>query len=122
MTTPTSQFNVFVPVTFSANQIDTYFYIGYQKTNPSTGKKSLVYIEPMRKISINTPSSVAGEYGPVVTTALVGQTVSNLGLRAKVIGALPTANTATNIGASYSYFSEWDYIKDSSITGWETYG
>ncbi len=113
---------MFVPVTFQAGQTDTNLYIGYQKVDPATGKKSLVYIEPMRTISINTASSTAGSYGPVVASAYVGQTVANLGLRAYLVGTAPTINSGNSIGAAFSYFSEWDYIRSSTITGWSTYG
>ncbi len=43
MTNPTNQFNVFIPVTFTTAQT-VYFYIGYQKKDPTTNKTSLVYI------------------------------------------------------------------------------
>ena len=43
MTNPSTQFNIFIPVTFSA-QTTTNLYIGYQRKDPVSGKKSLVYI------------------------------------------------------------------------------
>lgn len=42
-------------------------------------------------------------------------------LRANSGGSI-TINSGNNIGGSFSYFSEWDYIKESTITGWETLG
>lgn len=104
MTNPSNQFNIFIPVTFAA-QTTTNLYIGYQITNLTTGKKSLVYIEPMRTISITVPSSTSGSYGPVVTSAFVGQNVTNLALKANLVGGTPTINSANNIGAAFSYFS-----------------
>jgi len=118
MTNPTSAFNIFIPVTFAANPANKNLYIGYQKKDPTTGKKSLVYIEPMRTISINVASTVAGDFGPVVSSAYVGQTVSSMGLKANLVGTTPTLNAGNNIGSAYSYFSEWDYIRDSTLTGW----
>lgn len=122
MSTPSSSFNILVPVTFGATQTTTNLYIGYQKKDPTTGKKYLVYIEPMRTITIGTPSSVAGSYGPVVTSAFVGQSIPSLSLKADLVGTTPTINSLNNIGAAFSYFSEWDYIKSSTLTGWESYG
>jgi len=39
-------------------------------------------------------------------------------------GSSITANTNANrnIGAGFSYFSEWDYFRSSTITGWNSYG
>lgn len=105
MTNPSSQFNVFIPVTFVPAQTITNLYIGYQKKDPVTGKKSLVYIEPMRTITIIPPSSTAGSYGPVVTSSFVGQSVTNLVLKANLVGTTPTINSLNNIGAAFSYFS-----------------
>jgi hypothetical protein len=121
MTTPSSAFNILIPVTF-IGQTTTNLYLGYQKINPVTGKSYLTYIEPMRTITISVASSLAGSYGPVVESATVGQTVTSLGLKANLVGTVPTINSANNIGAAYSYFAEWDYIKASTITGWESYG
>lgn len=104
MTNPSSQFNIFIPVTFAA-QTTTNLYIGYQKKDPITGKVSLVYIEPMRTLTITVASSTAGSYGPVVTSAFVGQSVTNLALKANLVGTAPTLNSANNIGAAFSYFS-----------------
>jgi hypothetical protein len=72
----------------------------------------------MRTVSINVASTVDGNFGPVVTSATVGQTVANLGLSANIVGGSPTINSGNNIGAAFSYFSEWNYIKDSTVTGW----
>lgn len=48
--------------------------------------------------------------------------MAGLGIRANLIGAAPTLNAGNNIGAAFSYFSEWDYIRTSTFTGWQTYG
>ena len=76
----------------------------------------------MRTITISGSSTTAGSYGPIVASSFVGQTVTNMGLKANLAGAAPSANTGNNIGASFSYFSEWNYIKDSAITGWASFG
>ena len=117
MSTPATAFNIFIPFTITAPQPNTNLYIGYQKT--IAGKKALVYIEPMRTISINTASSAspAGNYGPIVSTAFVGQTITNMSLKANQGGTAPAANSLNNIGSAFSYFSEWDYFKSSTITG-----
>lgn len=59
----------------------------------------------MRTITITVASSIAGSYGPVVTSAYVGQSVSNLALKANLVGTTPTINSLNNIGAAFSYFS-----------------
>ncbi len=72
----------------------------------------------MRTITITVASSTAGSYGPVVATSTVGQTVTSLSLKANLAGTTPTLNAANTIGSAFSYFSEWDYIRTSTITGW----
>jgi hypothetical protein len=44
LSSPGSPFNVFIPITFATGQQNTNFYLGYQKKDPVTGKKSLAYI------------------------------------------------------------------------------
>lgn len=44
ISTPSTAFNIFIPVTFTAGQTITNLYIGYQKKDPTTRKRSLVYI------------------------------------------------------------------------------
>lgn len=127
MVNPTGDFNVFIPVTFSAGDHNKYMYVGYQKINPVTKKKYLAYVEPMRTLGINAGSTAAGLYGPDVATAFVGQSVPNMVLKANLAGAgvttVPTAaNSGNNLGGAFSYFSEWDYIRDSTVTGWSAYG
>lgn len=52
--------------------------------------------------------------------------MTSLGLKANLVGGAPLKNAQANppndIGAAFSYFSEWDYIKESTITGWSTFG
>lgn len=43
ISTPSTAFNIFIPVTILAGHI-TNLYIGYQKKDPITNKRSLVYI------------------------------------------------------------------------------
>lgn len=104
MTNPSSPFNVFIPVTFVPSQTTTNLYIGYQKINPLTGEKSLVYIEPMRPVTITVPSAVSGNYGPDVTNTYVGQNFTNLQIKANIATPI-TVNSANFIGAAFSYFS-----------------
>lgn len=105
MASPATAFNIFIPFTITAPQPNTNLYIGYQKK--ISGVKSLVYIEPMRTISINTASSAtpSGVYGPIVAIASVGQTITNMGLKANQGGTAPLANSGNNIGSAFSYFS-----------------
>lgn len=104
MTNPSSPFNIFIPVTFVPSQTTTNLYIGYQKIDPVTGDKSLVYIEPMRSVTINAASTAAGNYGPDVTSTYVGQNFTNLQIKANIASPI-TVNSATSLGAAFSYFS-----------------
>jgi len=101
--------------------VDTNFYIGYQTIDLVTGIRSLAYVEPLRTISISQTATQSGTFGPNVASATVGQSVSNLNVKANSPIAL-NINSANNLGSAFSYFSEWDYIGSSTITGWSTYG
>ena len=104
LNTPATSFNILIPVTFSGVQTDTNFYVAYQVTNTTNGYKSLAYVEPLRTITITYTASVSGSFGPVVSSATVGQSVSNLQLRATSPVSL-TTNSGNNIGSAFSYFS-----------------
>lgn len=121
LNTPVSGFNILIPVTFPNGQIDTNFYVAYQVTNTITGYKSLAYVEPMRTISISYTASVSGNFGPVVSSATVGQTVTNLQLRATSPITL-TPNAGNDIGSTFTYFSQWDYFGNSGVNGFSSYG
>lgn len=43
-------------------------------------------------------------------------------LRIRGTGTSVTTNTGNSIGGGYSYFSEWDYFQNSTITGFSSYG
>ena len=120
ITSPTTAFNVLIPVTFPDGQTLTNFYVAYQVTNATSGFKSVAYVEPMRAISISQASSNSGTFGPVVGSATVGETVANMQIRGSATSV--TANTGNSIGGAFSYFSEWDYFGTSTITGFSTYG
>lgn len=109
-----------LPVTFPASQTSTNLYVGFQ-TVSTNGFKLLEYIEPLRTTSISITASVSGSYGPTVSSATVGETISSMVLRANSAGTV-TANSGDNIGAGFSYFAEWDYFRNSTWTGWESYG
>lgn len=116
---PGTTFNVFIPVTFVAGQNITNFYIGYQETD-ATGINQLAFIQALTTITINqgTPSSL-GIYGPVVTTATIGSTITPMALKANAPGSANIlANTGNSIGGGFSYFSQWNYIGASTVTGW----
>jgi hypothetical protein len=93
-----------IPVTFAGAQTITNFYIGYQVVNSSTGFKSLAYVQPSTSISISYTASVSGSFGPTVTARTVGETFTNLQLRATSPVTL-TVNSGNNIGSAFSYFS-----------------
>jgi hypothetical protein len=69
--------------------------------------------------------TASGNYGPQVSSSTItaGQAVSNLVINAKSSAAV-TANANANlqVGAAFSYFSQWDYFQNSTISGWSTYG
>lgn len=44
-----------------------------------------------------------------------------MSLKANCPGTI-AVNSGNNIGGAFSYFSEWDYIRGSTVTGWETFG
>jgi hypothetical protein len=121
LNTPATAFNILIPVTFSGVQTDTNFYVAYQVKNVTNAYKSLAYVEALRTITISQTANSSGTFGPVVSAASVGQSVSNLQLRATSPLTL-TANTANNLGAAFSYFSEWDYLQSSTVTGFSSFG
>lgn len=75
--------------------------------------------------TITATATTSGTYGPQVAAVSItpGQSVSSLVIFAKS-GTAPTVNANANlqVGASFSYFSQWDYFGASTITGWSTYG
>ncbi len=121
LNTPATAFNIFIPVTFTGVQTATNFYVAYHLTNTTNTFKSLAYVEALRTITITNTASPSGNFGPTVNTATVGQSVSNLQLSANSPISL-SANSGNSIGAAFSYFSEWDYLQSSTVTGFTTYG
>lgn len=100
-------------------------YIAFQTTNTTSGFKSIEYVESKIVSTITATATNSGTYGPQVAAVSItpGQSVSNLVIFAKS-GSTPTVNANANlqVGASFSYFSQWDYFGASTITGWSTYG
>ncbi len=76
----------------------------------------------MRTITIAQTAATSGTYGPGVSTAFVGQNITAMSLKANCPAGGISVNSGNNIGGAFSYFSEWNYIRDSTITGWETFG
>jgi len=105
-----------IPVTHPTAQSITNFYVAYQTVNAGNSFKSLVYVEPLMVINIANSASNSGSFGLQVSTNKVGDTVSNLKLKANNGGNL-NVNAGNNIGSAFSYFSEWDYFQTSNITG-----
>lgn len=99
----------------------TNFYLGFQTVHAASGFKKIEYVEPLFTTTLTSSSGANGQYGPTVSSSTVGQTVTNLNLFAKSPSTL-TVNSANNIGAGFSYFSEWDYFRNSTWTGWTSFG
>lgn len=125
MVAPATAFNVLIPVTFPNGQTSTNLYIAFQTTNSTSGFKNIAYVESRINNAISATATVSGNYGPQVSagTITAGQSVTNLAINAKSSAAV-TANANANlqIGSAFTYFSQWDYFQNSTITGWETYG
>ena len=121
LTTPTTAFDIMVPITAEQGNVRTYFYLGYIQKDSVTGKKSIVYMEPMRTITHTGSVSTNGVYGPDVTSANVGDTISSMTLKARAPSGL-SQNSGDNLGAAYLYFSEWDFFGSSAVTGWTNGG
>jgi hypothetical protein len=115
LSAPATSFNVFIPVTFATSQTDVNFYIGYQKKDPVT----LAFVQAFTKTSISQGNpSASGTYGPVVSSAMIGSTVSSMQLKANSPTAGISVNSGNNIGGGFTYFSQFNYIGSSTITGW----
>jgi len=103
-------------------QTNINIYLAYQIRNTNNGFKNVAYVEARTLSSITAGNAgTSGTYGPLVTSTsiTVGQSVTNLVINARS-GAAVTANTNanSNIGAGFSYFSEWDYFRTSTVSGW----
>jgi hypothetical protein len=121
ITAPATAFNVLIPVTFPNGQTLTNFYLAYQLSNATNGFKGLAYVEPLLPISISQTASASGSFGPVVSSNTVGETISNMQIRA-TSPVTVTTNTGNNLGGAFSYFSEWDYFGNSTVSGFDSYG
>ena len=96
-------------------------YIAFQTVNSTSGFKSLAYVESRVLSSVSYTATTSGSYGPQVNTVSFtpGQQASNLVIFAKS-GTSLTTNTMSNLqlGSAFSYFSQWDYFKTTTISGW----
>lgn len=61
-----------IPITAEQGITHTYLYLGYLSKDPTSGKVSLAYIEPMRTITHSGSFSTNGVYGPDLTGFDVG--------------------------------------------------
>jgi len=81
----------------------------------------LAYVESGILSSVTSVVTTSGSYGPQVNTVSFtpGQQASNLVIFANS-GTSLTTNAMTNLqlGSAFSYFSYWDYFKDTVINGW----
>lgn len=81
----------------------------------------MAYVESRIPVSIISTATTSGTYGPQVNTVSYtpGLAASNLVIKANS-GTTLTANTMTNLqlGSAFSYFSQWDYFKDTTISSW----
>lgn len=123
MTAPSTQFNILIPVTYTVQnpRADVNLYIAFQTVNSTSGFKSLAYVESRIVSNIVATATTSGTYGPQVNTVSYtpGQQASNLVILANS-GTSLTTNTMNNLqlGSAFSYFSKWDYFKDTVINGW----
>jgi hypothetical protein len=114
---------VLIPVTFTATppQTDVNMYIAFQTVNSTSGFKSLAYVESKVLSTVSSTATTSGSYGPQVNTVSFtpGQQATNLVIFAKS-GTTLTTNTMNNLqlGSAFSYFSQWDYFRNTIPTGW----
>ena len=71
----------------------------------------------MRTITHTGSFSTNGLYGPDVTSANVGDTITSMILKARAPSGV-SQNSGDNLGAAFLYFSEWDFFGASSVTNW----
>lgn len=120
MTSPTTAFDISIPIKVTQGKATSYFYIGYTTKDPTTGVVKLAYISARKTIShTGSAPTASGTYGPVLTGVNLGQTLASMQLRAQYSGV--STNSGDNVGGAFLYFSEWDYFgttQGSAITGW----
>ena len=86
--------------------------------DPTTGKISNSYMEVLKTVA-HSGGSTGGTFGPVVTTAKVGEVLTNMALNG-VFGTTvgPNVVASDQIGAAFLFFSEWDYFGSATVSAW----
>lgn len=104
LTTPTTAFDILIPVKADQGKVYTYFYIGYSTKDPTTLERASPYVGPRKTITHSGSVSTSGTYGPTVTGASLGQTLAPMTLKATYGGGI-TVNSGDNISGAFLYFS-----------------
>jgi hypothetical protein len=128
VTAPTTTFTVYIPVSIPKSKQICYTYFGAFYTNTNVAYSNfpiLKYITSMQtstSYTLNPAISSAATFGPnvnnTVTGATVGASKSNMVLLAKYTGGGVAANTGTNQGSHFTYFSKWDLFQGSTLSAW----
>lgn len=123
---PATTFTVYIPVIVPLNKQISYTYFGllYQNTS-STEFPLLQYISTMQTstsyVIDQVITSSGCSFGPTVNTAtgaVLGSSKTDLIVSATYTTGGITANTASSIGAAFTYFSKWDLFRDSQYRNW----
>lgn len=117
MSAPATAFDIIIPIKAPGNA-ETNFYIGYTTKDPVTGKISTKYMENLKTISNTGSPATSGTYGPVISSAKVGEILAPMTLKASYGSISTNIPASDNIGAAFLYFSEWDYFGTATISGW----
>ena len=115
LTSPGTSFDILIPVIHVAANSDPFVHVGYSEKDPVTGRIYNRYIEPRKTFAQTGSYSATGTYGPDLTSKQLGETVTNMIVKASASGV--NQNTGNDWGAAFLYFSEWDYFKDET-TSW----
>lgn len=78
---------------------------------------SISGLKSSKNISLSSLPVGVSTFGPNVSQLLVGSTTTSLSINAGSNGIVAQNNDINN-GASFMYFSSWDFFKNSAISGW----
>lgn len=93
-----------IPVKADDGKADTSIYLGYITQDPTTRKKAIAYMEPVRVITHSGTATTTGQFGPDLTGQHVGSTISSMALKAEYSGSVGV-NSGDNLGGAFLYFS-----------------
>lgn len=103
MQSPSTEFDILIPVITSDSNSDPFLYLGYTEKDPTTGRIYNRYIENRKQFSQTGGYSSTGIYGPDLNAKMLGETVTNMKILADKTGITP--NSAALWGAAFLYFS-----------------